>query len=138
MFVSCDMDLVEFDGLKSLAFLVAAAQNEVEVYAGTEDEDSMQMGTIITSDAQRAQFRDAIQDLRQYYKSDLTKYPDRHVSITKMFVQTKFPEDGNDGEWYDGVMLTITYRWEPDLEYIEVHVKNHGQHEHSRIPTAKR
>jgi len=138
MFVSCDMDLMEFDGLKSLAFLVAAAQNEVEVFAGTDAEDSMQMGTIITSDAQRAQFRDAIQDLRQYYKSDLEKLDGGKMSITKMFVQTKFTEDGNDGEWYDGVMLTITYRWMPDLEYIEVHVKNHGQHEHSRIPTARR
>lgn len=137
MFVSCQMDLIDFPGLQSFAFLVAAAQTEVEVYAGTDDEDSMQMGTIITSVEQRNQFRDAIQVLRQHYKSELSKYNDRFVSITKIFVQTKFPEDGNDGEWFDGVMLTITYRYASDLEFIEVHVKNHGQRECPRISTKK-
>jgi hypothetical protein len=125
MFVSCLMDLVEFPGLKAFAFLVASAQSEIEVYGDdSEMQDSQQMGTIITSMAQRTKFLEAIQELRGHYKSSIQKYPVSNHSVTKIFVPTKFPEDGNDGEHWDGVNLTITYRWTQNLEFIEVHVEN--------------
>lgn len=130
MFRSCKMDAVDFPGLRSFSFLVAAAQNETEVYGNDPDmQDSMQHGTIITNLEQRQQFRDAIQELRKHYKSEVQKWAGRGVShvthsITKIFVPTIFPEDGNDGEQWDGVNLTITYDWSQTLEWICVDVEN--------------
>lgn len=130
MFRSCKMDAVDFPGLKAFAFLVAAAQNEIEVYGDDPDmQDSMQHGTIITNLEMRTQFREAIQELRKHYKSTVQKFADGGqsfvtYSITKIFVPTIFPEDGNDGEQWDGVNLNITYRWTTEVEWICVDVEN--------------
>lgn len=117
------LDNTPFEAKADVKYLLCMADEERRIFYPHDPEFKDDSGTVIRDEAHKAEIRAVVQRLMKRYKSDVQNY-NGNCRITTMFIETRFDEDGHDGEQWDGIEFKIKFYVQPTFEFITIEARD--------------